>query len=152
MTGALLERVNSGDFLDQDRLYFSVSVASKILLLSGLRRLYLRHVEIKYGVIADITCATTALLLVCIPLRALTSVQYVAILVALVVILCLLRSFVLPRSLTPEGVEEVITSMVVEKKVEALGESEDEKERFILSRETSAKGTTRIIIGKKDDT
>ena len=103
-----------------DRRILSVIISLKILTLSGFRRLYLRHFAVRYGLVADICCALSALLLMALPATAVSSVQYVALLALELVVLCLLRGFILPGQLTTEGVEEVIASKVVEREIESV--------------------------------
>jgi len=87
-----------------------------------------------------LTCASGAFLLLCLP--KLSGVQYVAILVGMLSVLCLLRGFLLPRELTPEGVEEVVTNRVVGTQAEYRATEDDRERLLVLSRGQSS---TKII-------
>jgi hypothetical protein len=87
--------------------------AGKVVLFSLCSRLYLRHVRVAYGLIADamaVACfACIAVLGPILHLLRVDDLQYVAINVAVLVALCIARGVALPVRLTPEGIEEVRT-------------------------------------------
>lgn len=111
LTAATLARLSLlGRFTPTDRVTLCLTLALKVVLFSGSNRLYLRHVRIAYGWMAD-AVAIAALGLIGGLGRDTPpdDVLFVGLLTLVWGALVLARGVILPVRLTEEGLEEVLS-------------------------------------------
>lgn len=109
LVAAIFAHLSLGVLTTVDRLTLCVTLALKIILFSGSNLLYLRHVRVAYGWVADLVAVSLLLILgTVIPeLVVIGDVTFVGISVGVWGILIVLRGMILPMRLTAKGVEEV---------------------------------------------
>lgn len=111
LVAAIFARLSLDMLVPVDRSTLCVALVLKILLFSGSNLLYLRHVRVAHGWVADLAAVFLLLILgTVIPeVVAIGDVTFVGICVGIWGMLIVLRGVVLPMKLTAEGVEEVHT-------------------------------------------
>lgn len=110
LVAATLARLSLlGRFTPTDRMTLCLTLALKIVLFSGSNRLYLRHVRVAYGWIADAVAIAALGLIGGLSHDTLPDdVLFVGLLTLVWAALVLARGVVLPVRLTEEGLEEVL--------------------------------------------
>lgn len=110
LVAATLARLSLlGRFTPKDRMTLCLTLALKIVLFSGSNRLYLRHVRVAYGWIADAVAIAALGLIGGLGHDTLPDdVLFVGLLTLVWAALVLARGVVLPVRLTEEGLEEVL--------------------------------------------
>jgi low temperature requirement protein LtrA len=109
LVAAIFARLSLGIFTPTDRLTLWLTFAFKILLFSGSNLLYLRHVRVAYGWVADLMAVFLLMMLgmVLPPLVNLGDVVFVGLAIGIWALLAFVRGVVLPVRLTAAGEEEL---------------------------------------------